>query len=183
MTGRAKWDAWKSAQEKYDEGEKAEERYLDIARNLGWVEGAMPSSEEIPSDRGSGADIWDDDSTVSQRSGNQMGKSVSVVPPPPEAAGKSTLHDLSVSDDAAGLSSLLLEHPATDVNERDQFGYTPLHLACDRGSLAVVKILLSKGADPSLKDQDDFTAGELARIAGYEEIGKLVESKTGQPGS
>jgi hypothetical protein len=127
MTGRAKWDAWKSTQETYDGGEKAEDRYLDIARSLGWVEDAMPSNEKFPSSRGSGAGIWDDDSTVPQRSGNQMGKSVSAMVPPPEATDKSTMHDLSVSDDAAGLTSFLLEHPATDINERDQF--VRIHLA------------------------------------------------------
>jgi hypothetical protein len=167
MTGRAKWDAWKLAQETYDGGDKAEARYLDIARSLGWVEGALPSST---GGRGTDADIWDDESTASHRSGNQMGKSVSAMLPPPEAADKTTIHYLSVSDDAVGLSSFLLENPATDVNERDQFvrissclavppliddlwlkGYTSLHLACDRGSIEVVKILLGKGADPSLK--------------------------------
>jgi len=30
-------------------------------------------------------------------------------------------------------------------------GYTPLHLAADRGHLDVVKLLLSKGVDKSIK--------------------------------
>jgi len=62
-----------------------------------------------------------------------------------------------------------------DVNKFDEHGYTPLHLACDRGNAAVVELLLSKGADHSLKDPDELTALELATIAGHDDIVALIQ--------
>jgi ankyrin repeat protein len=66
-------------------------------------------------------------------------------------------------------------------------GYTPLHLAADRGHLEIVKLLLGKGVDKSIKvrafgsidmiksiiagqDPDDMTALELAQIVGHSGI-------------
>jgi ankyrin repeat protein len=49
-----------------------------------------------------------------------------------------------------------------------------LHLASDRGHLEVVKLLLEKGADKSIKDPDDFTPKALAEIAGNREIADLL---------
>lgn len=71
-------------------------------------------------------------------------------------------------------------------------GYTALHLASDRGHIAVVKLLLERGANPSLKvsllftmvgasltleqDADDLTAVELARVSEHDDIARLLES-------
>lgn len=49
-----------------------------------------------------------------------------------------------------------------DINAKDTNGRTPLHIACKRGSLRIVKYLLRfKGADPSLQDNDGKTALQL----------------------
>ena len=77
-------------------------------------------------------------------------------------------------------------------------GYTALHLACDRGNLATVKVLLKHGADQTLKashsfmhrwcicaqkcsvqDQDELTALELAETCSHDEIVKVLK-KDGQ---
>jgi len=82
-----------------------------------------------------------------------------------------------------------MKHFLSSMNfNRGHFkGYTPLHLAADRGHLDVVKLLLSKGVDKSIKvkytpilarylthvasqDPDDMTAIDLARVVGYKEI-------------
>lgn len=71
-------------------------------------------------------------------------------------------------------------------------GYTALHLAADRGSGSVVKILLDKGANASLKvgcfyddrfpsglnfwqDSDETTALELAEIGGHDDIREMLQ--------
>lgn len=52
--------------------------------------------------------------------------------------------------------SILLKNGA-DVNARDGFFYTPLHLACINGVVACVEVLLDNGADPSTKAQGSIT--------------------------
>jgi ankyrin repeat protein len=46
------------------------------------------------------------------------------------------------------------------VNTRDQFQDTPLIAACAKGSAAAAALLLQRGADPSLRDQEGRTASE-----------------------
>jgi len=63
-----------------------------------------------------------------------------------------------------------------DLNARDEFKYTALHLAADRGNVKIVKLLLEKGADQILKDPDNLTALELAETAGHEDVVKLLSN-------
>jgi len=162
MTGRAKWDAWTSVGKKYTQPKDAQERYLQIAKSLGWSETTVVLSE--PS-----IEQADDDGSPSSKAGpvSGMGGAVSTMASAREEPDQS-LHGLAVSDDVAGLTRLLEMQPETDINGRDEFvcippsctfslsaqrpqGYTPLHLACDRGSSGVVRILLSRGADSRIK--------------------------------
>ncbi|MFG2526997.1 ankyrin repeat domain-containing protein [Streptomyces sp. NPDC048516] len=66
---------------------------------------------------------------------------------------------------------LLLEADA-DPDARHR-GRTPLMLAAERGSIAVVRALLCHGADPRLTDTWGRTAGDLAR----EQCGKDIEGE------
>lgn len=146
----------------------AESRYLEIARSLGWSD--QVASTEVLKPRESDDDetiVWDDDDSVQHGGGGGMGLSVSTMAAPEEEYDGS-VHGLAVSNDSNGMALLLQENPATDLNTQDEFvssvsgryhprlnttrqGYTPLHLASDRGHLAMVKFLLSKGADPTIK--------------------------------
>jgi Ankyrin repeat len=166
MTGRAKWDAWSSAGKTFVQREDAERRYLEIARSLGWAEDMVVQK---PRDEVTRSDSWEEDGSVllssNSGAGGGMGGAVSVMLPPVQEPDES-IHGFAISNDASALSALLEANPATNVDELDEFvslglfhtcrltgpqGYTPLHLACDRGNLAVVQILLNKGADAAIK--------------------------------
>ncbi|KAJ7786214.1 ankyrin repeat-containing domain protein [Mycena metata] len=175
FTGRAKWDAWAAAGNTYSSKADAESRYLEIARSLGWKEGAV--AETAPSED---ENIWDsDDDTTKPSKGSGepagLGNSVSSMARP-EAERDASLHGLAVSNQLQELVSLVQDEPSVDINARDDFGYTPLHLAADRGHLPIVEFLLQKGADRTLKDEDDLTAVELAQAAGHERIVHILSS-------
>lgn len=109
ITGRAKWDAWDEIGKRFTSSglEAAEERYVEIAKSLGW-EGdhtAGTASEEKHDSEGS--------------SSGGMGVSVSSATKPPEENGED-IHSLAVSGNFPKLA-LLLNDPQLDVNERDQF--------------------------------------------------------------
>lgn len=58
---------------------------------------------------------------------------------------------------------VLLEHGAR-VDVKNQVGQTPLHLAASRAPLGVVRALLRKGADATLRDKSQNTALDYAKL-------------------
>ncbi|VDB99717.1 unnamed protein product [Peniophora sp. CBMAI 1063] len=175
MTGRAKWDAWAQAGKEYaGRGADAEARYLEIARGMGWVAGETL----VQADKGKGkaeGGAGEEEESSSRGGGTGMGISVSKMAVEGEEESASELHRLAVEDDAFELLNYIDGTPGLDVNAKDEFGYTALHLAADRGNAAAVKALLAKGADKSLQDEDEFTALELAKVAGHEDVVALLE--------
>lgn len=107
ITGRAKWDAWDEIGKRFAQSgpEAAEERYIEIAKSLGWGGNTGEPSN-------------DGDSTGSGGM-RGMGVSVSSAVKPPEEKGED-IHSLAVSGNFSKLA-LLLDDPQVDVNERDQF--------------------------------------------------------------
>ncbi|KAI0673419.1 ankyrin [Trametes maxima] len=183
FTGKAKWDAWRTAGELYgDRPADAESRYLEIARNLGWIEGkqAEPFPEPSHKQHDEG-DIWDSDSEVEKHKGDKsaIGRITSTMVAEDEGSA-SVLSNLAIAGDVPGLLAYLEKHPETDVNTLDEHGYTALHLAADRGHEGVINVLLERGATKDIKDQDEFTAKELAEIAGHDGIVHLL-SDTSNP--
>ncbi|KAG1908186.1 ankyrin repeat-containing domain protein [Suillus fuscotomentosus] len=181
MTGRAKWDAWKAASDTYvNNSHAAAQRYRAIAQELGWKPDSTPNSASGKRSEDEGADTGvrnDSAGSGSSSGGGGMGTSVSLlINPGPDVGEAQTLHGLAIAGDAEKLMAFLLVNPAVDVNARDEFDYTALHLACDRGNLSVVQALLSNGGDPLLKDPDDYTAAELAQVAGHQEIYDLLSN-------
>ncbi|KIK70886.1 hypothetical protein GYMLUDRAFT_32961 [Collybiopsis luxurians FD-317 M1] len=173
MTGRAKWDAWDAAGKRYHSVAEAENRYLEIARDLGWQPGltGSPKNENEAEDE----DIWDDSDSVKSHGGGGGGLGVSVSSmAAPETETDDSLHGLAIAGDVQKLENLISLHPEINLNALDEFGYTPLHLACDRGNADMVRLLLAKGVDISIKDPDELTPLELAQTAGHEQIVQLL---------
>jgi len=93
-----------------------------------------------------------------------MGCAVSSMATLHEEIDLNSLHGWVVSNDGRQLEIFLQENPNTDINGLNEHGYTPLHLAADRGYVTLVEALLSKGADPSVKVQSTLCAMQQAII-------------------
>jgi hypothetical protein len=148
MTGRAKWDAWSAASNAYgDHREKAEKRYLEIARDLGWTEDFAPpelqnqSYTEGDEVTGSSEDSWKSRNNESGSNrgeggngGGGMGTSVSAMAPPPlDDQDARSLHGLAVANKDSELSSYLDASPG-DINKLDEH----VRYSCFRACHAVL---------------------------------------------
>jgi hypothetical protein len=71
------------------------------------------------------------------------------------------------------------------VNAKGSSGHTALMLAAaaDRPSKAVVELLLSRGADPNLTDNEGYTALDWALLQGENEITNLLRQSGAKPGA
>lgn len=75
----------------------------------------------------------------------------------------------------------LVEELGADVNARDHNGYTPLHHAAARGDVALIRYLVSKGADVTAVARTgqttvDMANGPVQRVQPYPEAIELLES-------
>ncbi|CAN9510779.1 unnamed protein product [Ophioblennius macclurei] len=65
-------------------------------------------------------------------------------------SGMAALHEAVLSGNLDCVK-LLVQHGA-DIHQRDQEGWTPLHMACSDGFPHIARFLLSLGADPTLEN-------------------------------
>jgi ankyrin repeat protein len=81
--------------------------------------------------------------------------------------GDNALHCVVRWDDRAAAKALI--EAGIDVSKAGDLGYTPLHLACMQGSLEMVKLLVTNGADLFALNEGvpPFTT---AREAGQDQI-------------
>ncbi len=105
---------------------------------------------------------------------------------PPALTTSEQLQEAARKGDAAAVKKLL--DSGVDVNTKFRYGATALFYACDHGHLEVVKVLLDKGADLTIKDSFyGFTPLMLAvspaqkRKPEHTEIAELLIAK-GSPG-
>lgn len=69
-----------------------------------------------------------------------------------------------------------------DLNARDKDGRTALHHAvCPLLNIPLVELLLEKGANPALADNNGVTPITQARLLGFEEVARQMEKKAGRP--
>ncbi|KAG9047917.1 hypothetical protein FS842_000532 [Serendipita sp. 407] len=179
MTGRAKWDAWDKAGKEYSQVDTGtlQEKYLDRCKELGWVPSAStttlnkqvePTRVALQEENLDSID-WDapDDQLGGQkRSDKSMGKNVSVLQEEDVEIDPKTPHGLAILGDEGRLETLL-QLGGVDINQRDEFGYTALHLAADRGNVGVVKLLIARGADPSIQVRGYPRPLSLDGLGGY----------------
>ncbi|MFZ0521971.1 MAG: ankyrin repeat domain-containing protein [Candidatus Acidiferrales bacterium] len=85
--------------------------------------------------------------------------------------GDNGLHCVVRWDDLSAAQALI--DAGIDVNKAGDLGYTPLHVACMRGNVEMVRLLIDKGANMfSLSEGDAPLA--TARLAGHDEICDLL---------
>ncbi|KAM0748985.1 ankyrin [Meredithblackwellia eburnea MCA 4105] len=158
IEGRAKWDAWDEKGLELGEVvnrqelvKKAEVEYVEVAKSLGF--GAAHGGEKM-------------ERISSETSGGKGMVSVSKMAVEEMPEGSSTeLHDLAIEGKADEIRQLLATSAGrARVNEKDSYGFTPLHLAVDRGHVQVAEVLLKEGADITMKDEDGNTALDLAMV-------------------
>jgi len=69
-----------------------------------------------------------------------------------------------------------------NLNAQDKDGRTALHFAVDPLlNIPLVELLLEKGANPALADNNGVTPIAQARLLGFEEIARQMEKKAGRP--
>jgi acyl-CoA-binding protein len=117
FAGRAKWDSWQETGGKYstqsDPDGAAQERYLEIAKSLGWKPGVTPDDVSLGEDTDYGRD-----SAKGVITGT--GVFVSTMSAPQESDLK-TIHGLAIAGDVQRLEKMLKADPALDTNQKDEF--------------------------------------------------------------
>jgi ankyrin repeat protein len=91
-----------------------------------------------------------------------------------DSDGYTALHWSAASPEGEKLVPLLVSKKA-NINVRDNFGQTPLHVHCSRGCIYGVACLLHHGADPNCRTTDtNQSALDLAEHHNQDEIIKLL---------
>ncbi len=83
------------------------------------------------------------------------------------------LHVAAQFNNSSEVPSWLLDHKV-DINARNDKGNTALHLAADTDRLAVAELLLKKGANTSIKNNDGMTPLMLAQYSRSKQVSKLL---------
>jgi ankyrin repeat protein len=84
------------------------------------------------------------------------------------------LHSALANPNNAAVAQLLIDCGA-DVTMKQSSGYTPLHYAAANGLESIVKNLVGRGVDTSVRDNELKTAYDLAVEKGYTAIAGLLQ--------
>ena len=90
-----------------------------------------------------------------------------VAPTAAETAAYRGLHAAAARGDVATLTQLL--SAKADINQRDAYGRTPLHVATFAKQRAAVRALIQAGADTGALENDRYDAVTIAAVADDEE--------------
>ncbi len=97
-----------------------------------------------------------------------------VAPRPDEVAAYQGLHAAAHRGDVAKIGQLAAR--GADVDARDAYGRTPLHVATFARQREAVRALLQAGAKPGLLENDRYDAVTIAAVADDEETLRLLLS-------
>ncbi|WVO18304.1 hypothetical protein L204_106019 [Cryptococcus depauperatus] len=185
---QAKWDAHHLYANTYLAGgdnsreksmQKAMQRYMEIARQVGW-DGSLEDDVDLDNLSDDGEEIQRAWGVQDVKDGTQANAeawrahSVMARPNGTDEEVQSPLH-YAVSNNNVEEVQKILENDERSVNSKDEFGYTALHLAADRGFLDMTRLLLRFGADKGLKDQDGQTPIQLAEISCRDDIIAILQ--------
>ncbi|MDA8363881.1 MAG: ankyrin repeat domain-containing protein [Gammaproteobacteria bacterium] len=95
------------------------------------------------------------------------------------AYGAAALFNAILKDRAHMVESLL--RTGVDISTRNPEGMTPLMAAASRGNIAIIRLLLSKGADVTATNLHGANAHDLAVQAGCPQAAKLIAAAGGGP--
>lgn len=72
------------------------------------------------------------------------------------------------------MAEALSDSKAFNVNQKNEMGQTPLHLAAEKGQKEIVEMLLEKGADVNATDKEGRTPLHDAVFYRHYEIAKIL---------
>lgn len=87
------------------------------------------------------------------------------------------IHTAVASGNADRISGELAKNAAV-INQVDENGKTPLHIAAEMKNAGIVSILLSKGANPAIKDRSGKTPLRIAVDSGSADCVEVIVTKT-----
>ena len=92
----------------------------------------------------------------------------------PEGQFKNSIHQLRVltafKDALPNAISVLKAKGITDINERDEYGFTPLHWAAKNGHTETVRDLIAAGANVDLANNSRWTPLHWAAFYGHTDV-------------
>lgn len=84
------------------------------------------------------------------------------------------LHYYLINDRIDLFDDYMNFHKNLNLDIIDKFGQTALHIACSKGFIDVVKILIKKGASLNLVDKEGLSPLKLALIMGNKKVAKFL---------
>ena len=102
--------------------------------------------------------------------------------PASRQGGFTPLHSAVATDAAAADLELVrrLLDAGADPNARSASGGTPLHTAAFTGDRRVLDLLLARGGDVSIRNEQGNTAADIANERGHPEMARLLEDRLAQ---
>ncbi len=99
---------------------------------------------------------------------------VESQPTPYKASSvQAAIHDLAAAGNVAQIATLL-DHDASQIDQQNEQGMTPLAVAAWNGHLELVADLLARGAQPDLKNHNGLTALFCAVDRGRVDLARLL---------